>query len=128
MRVSISSEVPATLTLTLQPVASWNGLTQLTAGSVEPSSTYPAQATMLTGPSPAPNVWSMSIFGGLIPPGPEPPLLLSEAQADRANRPAAASTASTRVRRIGGTPLVVGLGLRGWYRDHVLALPAQPDL
>ena len=34
----MSSEVGAVLTLTWQPVASSNGVTQSTAGSVEPSS------------------------------------------------------------------------------------------
>ena len=38
IRLTMSSEVGAVLTLTLQPVASSNGVTQSTAGSVEPSS------------------------------------------------------------------------------------------
>ena len=57
--VTISSEVAPTLMLTWQPVASSNGVTQSTFGSVVPSSTYPAQATKLTWPSPAPSVASV---------------------------------------------------------------------
>ena len=38
-RLNASSDVPKTWTVTLQPVASSNGLTQSTAGSVDPFST-----------------------------------------------------------------------------------------
>ncbi len=38
IRLTASSEVPKYLTLTSQPVSSSNGVTQSTAGSVEPSS------------------------------------------------------------------------------------------
>ena len=54
IRLTISSEVPNVLTLTWQPVSFSNGVTQSTVGSVEPSSAYPAQATMLTWPSRVP--------------------------------------------------------------------------
>src|ERR1700750_1690022 len=65
MRVTISSDVPATLTLTLQPVCFSNGVTQFTLGSSDPFSTYPAQATRLTSPSPVTSAASLSIFGGV---------------------------------------------------------------
>src|SRR3954452_2779686 len=55
IRLTISSEVPAVLVLTLQPEACSNGWTQSTFGSFDPSSAYPAQATRLTWPSPAPS-------------------------------------------------------------------------
>src|SRR6185295_3150520 len=63
----MSSEVGAVFTLTLQPVAFSNGVTQSTAGSVEPSSAYPAQATMLRAPSGVPSLSSALRSGGVKP-------------------------------------------------------------
>ncbi len=48
IRATISSEVSAVLTFTSQPVSASYCVTQSYAGSVEPSSMYPAQAMMLT--------------------------------------------------------------------------------
>src|SRR5262249_61234692 len=63
----MSSEVAPILTFTLQPVCLVNGVTQSTFGSVEPFSTYPAQATMLTCPSPGPSCASFGMLGGTKP-------------------------------------------------------------
>src|SRR5262249_36465720 len=63
----MSSEVAPILTFTLQPVCLVNGVTQSTFGSVEPFSTYPAQATMLTCPSPGPSWASFGMLGGTKP-------------------------------------------------------------
>src|SRR3954453_13801021 len=68
IRLTISSEVPAILELTLQPVAFSNGWTQSTVLSLEPSSAYPAQLTRLTWPSPLPSDFIMGILGGVNPP------------------------------------------------------------
>src|SRR3954452_4294723 len=54
MSVTISSEVVATFAVVWQPVCFSNGLTQLTFGSVEPSSQYPAQQITESFPSPGP--------------------------------------------------------------------------
>src|ERR1700730_2089219 len=51
---TISSDVLPIFTFTLHPVCCWNGPTQLTFGSFAPLSAYPAQAMMLSAPSPAP--------------------------------------------------------------------------
>src|SRR5216110_3268749 len=67
MSVTISSEVLPTLTLVWQPVAFSNGVTQSTFGSVEPSSAYPAQAMMLSCPSPCPTDFCTGSFGGFSP-------------------------------------------------------------
>src|SRR6185437_4007091 len=98
MSVTISSDVPAILVLTLHPVFRSNGVTQLTLGSLEPFSAYPAQATRLTWPSPWPSEASLSIFGGLMPPGPLPVLVSPppEPQAARARTPAAATARNLR--------------------------------
>src|SRR3954451_7388008 len=69
MSVTISSEVLPTLTLTWQPVCFSKSETQSTFGSVEPSSTYPAQAIRFTLPSPAPSlVGAFGPFGAFTPP------------------------------------------------------------
>ena len=52
--VTISSEVLATFAFTWHWVSCSNGVTQSTLLSVEPSSAYPGQTTMLSLPSPAP--------------------------------------------------------------------------
>src|SRR6185312_14456632 len=52
--VTISSEVAAVLTLTLQPVSFSKAVTQSYALSVSPRSIYPGQATISTSPSPSP--------------------------------------------------------------------------
>ncbi len=62
--VSASSDVSATVTFTLHPLACSNGVTQSTFGSVEPFSTYPARATSSSVPSPSPSCSSAAIFGG----------------------------------------------------------------
>src|SRR5258706_12195973 len=92
MRVTISSEVPAIFTLPLHPVDASNDVTQSTVLSFEPFSTYPAHATRLTAPSPAPNEACLAIFGGFRPdPGAAPPvpalLQAASASAPMATRP-----------------------------------------
>src|SRR5437879_10283847 len=52
IRVTISSEVSANLTLIVQPVCVWKGVTQSTLGSVLPLSTYPVHAIRLSFCSP----------------------------------------------------------------------------
>src|SRR5215471_3741372 len=68
MSATISSDVLPILTLTLQPVCDSNGCTQSTLGSSEPSSAYPAQAMMLSAPSPAPTDFCTGTFGSFSPP------------------------------------------------------------
>src|SRR5881392_2858039 len=70
----MSSEVAPILTFTLQPVCLVNRVTQSTFGSVEPFSTYPAQATMLTCPSPGPSCASLGMLGGTKPVVPGAPV------------------------------------------------------
>src|SRR3954453_21368947 len=72
MSVTISSDVLPILTLTLQPVCCSKSDTQSTFGSVEPSSTYPAQAMRSTSPSPLPSF--LRAFGrhGPCPLAPRP--------------------------------------------------------
>src|SRR6185436_15047935 len=93
--VTISSEVLPTLLLTLQPVSFSKSDTQSTFGSVEPSSTYPAQEMMLTWPSPAPSWASLSIFGTEMPPGPLP-LSSPPPQPASTSTPAASTAVRTR--------------------------------
>src|SRR4051795_1805844 len=69
---TISSEVLPIFTLTLQPVSFSNEDTQSTLGSLEPFSTYPAQAIRLRAPSPFPTLVGSALVP-LLPP--EPPLL-----------------------------------------------------
>ena len=59
------------LTFTWQPVFCSNGVTQSTAGSLDPSSAYPAHETRLSSPSPSPTDCSASILGGDSPEPPE---------------------------------------------------------
>src|SRR5262245_37112716 len=73
---TISSDVLPTRTLTWQPVASSNGVTQSTSGSVEPSSTYPAHAIRLTSPSPSPS--SVGAPSGTPPAGADPGVVVAE--------------------------------------------------
>src|ERR1700742_2757286 len=107
MSVTISSDVPATLTLTLHPVCFSNGVTQFTLGSSDPFSTYPAQATKLTWPSPVPSADSLSIFGGVnlvvVPPVAPAPLL----HPATTSRPTAAIAALLSMDRM-GAPLCNG--------------------
>src|SRR3954454_15170951 len=67
MSVTISSEEPAYLACTWQPVCFWKGLTH--CGCVDPS-----HATRLSRPSPGPIF--VGRFEAALPP-PPPPLLLS---------------------------------------------------
>src|SRR4051794_13072932 len=121
---TISSEVPAIFVLTLQPVSFSKSCTQSTLGSFVPSSAYPAQAMMLTWPSPAPSALSLSTFGTLTPPGPAPvlPLPLSPPpQPARASTPAAIAAVSA-------LPLCrIRVLLFGGNLDDVLFVPAEPD-
>src|SRR4051794_7227341 len=124
---TISSEVPAIFVLTLQPVSFSKSCTQSTLGSFVPSSTYPAQATMLTWPSPAPSAASLSIFGRLAPPGPAPEPPPPEPPPPEPPQPASASApaASTEASAL---PLCrIRFLLRRGYLDDVLLVPAQPD-
>src|SRR3954471_13670942 len=116
IRVTISSDVPAILVLTLQPVAFSNGWTQSTVLSFEPSSAYPAQATRLTWPSPAPRVCIADSFGGVKPASvPPPPLdvLLLSPQPAANSETAAIATSARRVDRM-GTPIRWGVHMRGF--------------
>src|SRR5437899_9946516 len=76
IRVTISSEVLATLTFVWQPVAFSNGLTQSTFGSVEPSSQYPAQQMTERCPSPGPTDDFTGTFGTVKAAAPDVELLL----------------------------------------------------
>src|SRR6476660_7112504 len=76
MSVTISSDVPPGLALTLQPVAVWNGWTQSYFFSTVPSCAYPSQMMMLSSPSPAP-----TLVGRLGPAGPAAPDGLAAADA-----------------------------------------------
>src|SRR5688572_2397279 len=98
IRVTISSDVLPILLLTLQPVLCSKPVTQSTLLSVEPFSTYPAQDTTLTWPSPGPSEANLSIFGGVRPPGPPPPgVVVSPPQPARARTTAAAAVAANRI-------------------------------
>src|SRR5713226_7332880 len=66
IRVTISSEVSANLTLIVQPVWFWKGVTQSTLGSDLPLSTYPVQAIRLSLPSPAPMLCGRLLAGVLV--------------------------------------------------------------
>src|SRR5687767_3398473 len=57
---TISSELPAVFTVTLQPVAFSKPVTQSYAGSDSPRSMYPGHATIETSPSPAPMAVNIS--------------------------------------------------------------------
>src|SRR6478752_290856 len=64
---TISSDVPATLTLTWQPVC-------FVKSDFQGLETYPAQATKFSSPSGAPTDWAMSVFRSPVelPPPPHP--------------------------------------------------------
>ena len=77
-------------TLTLQPVCCWNGVTQSTDLSLLPFSAYPAQAMMLSWPSPAPTLVAAARLGGAGAPPDEPP-----AEPDVESDPHAATSSAT---------------------------------
>src|ERR687884_497871 len=85
MSVTISSDDPATLLLTLHPVCFSNGVTQSGSPALLPSMTYPAQLTRSTSPSPGPTDCCTWTDGGAArvdpPPPPELPPLDPEPQA-----------------------------------------------
>src|SRR3954453_22548953 len=97
MSCTISSEVLPIFTLTLQPVSFSNDDTQSTLGSLEPFSTYPAQAIRLRAPSPFPTV-AGSAFVPLLPP--EPPLLPQPAATNARTAPTAMPTMSRLLLRV----------------------------
>ncbi len=67
MSWTISSLVAPTLRLTLQLVSFSKAVTQSASGLVEPSSTNPAQATMLTWPSESPIEVAAGMSGTWMP-------------------------------------------------------------
>src|SRR5512141_2379469 len=103
MRVTISSDVLPILTFTLHPVPFVNGVTQSPFGPVEPFSAYPAQARMLSSPSPAPTDVAAVPAGGAgrsVLPALELPVVppeLPQAAASRTTATAVADTLSKRV-------------------------------
>src|SRR5215475_7969662 len=113
IRLTASSEVPNVLTVTWQPVAFSNGVTQSTFGSLLPSSAYPGQASTLTLPSPAP---SLSILGRsgavnpVVPAAPwspeSPEVPHAAATTARADNPTTAVSLGTVLM---GTPCTLGL-------------------
>src|SRR3954470_7534013 len=73
MSVTISSEEPATLLLTLQPVAFVNGVTQSGSPDLLPPMAWPAQRTRSPSPSPAPTDFWTGTEGGAGCPAPADP-------------------------------------------------------
>src|SRR5512139_75136 len=117
IRLPISSEVPATLVLTLHPVCFSNGCTQSTFLSLEPSSAYPAQATRLTCPSPAPSDCSAGILGTVKPPWPGAVALVEAASPPpqaAATRPVRAAAAVASARRLDHMAFSLSRGSYGW--------------
>src|SRR3954464_1235960 len=109
--VTISSDDPATLLLTLQPVCCVNGVTQSGSPFLLPSITYPAHETRSTSPSPAPTDCAVATLGGaawVAPPAPPVPddAELDEPQPASAVAAAAASSAA----RTGAVLLAVRIG------------------
>src|SRR5437879_18162 len=118
IRVTISSEVPATLVLTLQPVACSKGWTQSTFLSLDPSSAYPAQATRLPWPAPAPSVCGAGIFGTGNPPGAVVDLVPDEPPPQAAARPVSATAAVASAMRLDH------MGISMWSKRIALATAA----
>src|SRR5258705_2854897 len=130
MSVTISSEVPATLLLTLHPVSCSKPVTKSRAGSEEPFSTFAAHDTMLTEPSPAPNDASLSIFGGVMPPGPVPEgPVLSVPQPATASTAAAAKAVASLIVLICHSPLsvLVRMAMLGPLRRVRAGTSDRPD-
>src|SRR4051794_29022888 len=114
IRATISSDVPAILVLTLQPVCFSNGVTQSTLGSLEPSSAYPAQATRLTWPSPCPTDCCIGTLGTVKPPCPAAVALSPESPPQAAAvspiASVAAAASAMRVDHMGNSLFFGGFG------------------
>src|SRR5689334_12213235 len=85
---TISSDVLPIFTLTWQPVCFWNGCTQSTLGSFCPLSAYPAQAMMLSCPSPLPTDLAVGT-SGTAPASADPELPLEHPETTTARAAAA---------------------------------------